>query len=91
MRRGKIVARRSGGLGKTIQLAMAAKLIALYNEKPVLIIVPKTLLYQWRDELMTLLNMPSAVWTGRCWKDENGYDYPADSTISDLCEWTLIL
>ena len=72
------------GLGKTIQLAMAAKLIALYDEKPVLIIVPKTLLYQWQDELMTLLNLPSAIWTGRCWKDENGYDYAADSTKAIL-------
>ncbi|MDR3320283.1 MAG: hypothetical protein LBS77_05060 [Desulfovibrio sp.] len=41
------------GLGKTVQLAMSAKLIALYDEKPVLIIVPKTLLYQWQDELKT--------------------------------------
>jgi ERCC4-related helicase len=68
------------GLGKTVQLAMTAKLIALYDEKPVLIIVPKTLLYQWQDELMTLLNIPSAVWTGQYWVDENGYEYPADST-----------
>ncbi|MBS3985129.1 MAG: DEAD/DEAH box helicase family protein [Selenomonadales bacterium] len=68
------------GLGKTVQLAMAAKLIALYDEKPVLVIVPKTLLWQWQDELKTLLNLPSAVWTGRLWVDENGYEYPADST-----------
>ena len=72
------------GLGKTVQLAMAAKLIALYDEKPILIIVPKTLLYQWQDELMTLLNLPSAVWTGRYWVDENGYEYPADSTRAIL-------
>lgn len=68
------------GLGKTVQLAMAAKLIALQEDKPVLIIVPKTLLFQWQDELMTLLNFPSAVWTGRFWVDENGYEYPSDST-----------
>ncbi|MDR1777226.1 MAG: phospholipase D-like domain-containing protein [Desulfovibrio sp.] len=67
------------GLGKTVQLAMSAKLIALYDDKPVLIIVPKTLLFQWQDELKSLLNMPSAVWTGRFWVDENGYEYPADS------------
>lgn len=67
------------GLGKTVQLAMVAKLIALYDNRPVLIIVPKTLLYQWQDELMTLLNFPSAIWTGRFWIDENGYEYPADS------------
>ena len=72
------------GLGKTVQLAMSAKLIALYDEKPVLVIVPKTLLYQWQDELSSLLNMPSAVWTGRFWVDENGYEYPADSVRAIL-------
>ena len=66
------------GLGKTIQLAMSAKLMALYGDKPILIIVPKTLVYQWQDELKTLLDMPSAVWTGRFWVDENGYEYPVE-------------
>ena len=37
------------GLGKTIQLALSAELMALYGDKPVLIIVPKTLLWQWQD------------------------------------------
>lgn len=68
------------GLGKTIQLAMSAKLMALYGERPVLIIVPKTLTLQWQDELKTLLDMPSAVWTGRAWKDENGYEYPSEGS-----------
>jgi superfamily II DNA or RNA helicase len=72
------------GLGKTLQLALSAKLIALYDDRPVLIIVPKTLLFQWQDELKTLLNLPSAVWTGRFWVDENGYEYPADSTKAIL-------
>lgn len=67
------------GLGKTLQLAMSAKLMALYGDKPILIIVPKTLLYQWQDEIHTMLDMPSAVWTGKCWRDENGFDYPSDS------------
>jgi len=64
------------GLGKTIQLAMSAQLMALYGDKPVLIIVPKTLLSQWQDELNTLLNIPSAVWDGKQWIDENGFKYP---------------
>ena len=34
------------GLGKTIQLAMAAMLMALWGDKPVLIIAPKPLLWQ---------------------------------------------
>ncbi|MDR2176262.1 MAG: DEAD/DEAH box helicase family protein [Synergistaceae bacterium] len=72
------------GLGKTVQLAMSAKLIALYDDKPVLVVAPKTLLFQWQDELKTLLDMPSAVWTGRFWADENGYEYPADSVKAIL-------
>lgn len=72
------------GLGKTIQLAMSAKLMALYGDKPILVIVPKTLTCQWQDELKTLLDMPSAVWTGRSWADENGFEYPADGTRSIL-------
>jgi hypothetical protein len=72
------------GLGKTVQLAMSAKLMALYGSKPVLIIVPKTLLFQWQDELKTLLDMPSAVWSGKCWIDENGFEYPSDSLRSIL-------
>ncbi|MBR2257287.1 MAG: DEAD/DEAH box helicase family protein [Blautia sp.] len=67
------------GLGKTLQLAMSAKLMGLYGDKPILIIVPKTLLYQWQDEIYTMLDIPSAVWTGRCWRDENGFDYVCDS------------
>ena len=64
------------GLGKTIQLALAAQLMALYGDKPILIIVPKTLLWQWQDEMITLLDMPSAVWDGKLWVDENGFKYP---------------
>lgn len=66
------------GLGKTIQLALSAMLMALEGEKPILVIAPKTLLWQWQDELLTLLDMPSAVWNGRFWTDENKIEYPAN-------------
>lgn len=65
------------GLGKTIQLAMTAQLIALNGDKPVLVLAPKTLLWQWQDELLELLDVPSAVWTGTNWVDENEVEYPA--------------
>lgn len=65
------------GLGKTVQLALSAQLMAFYGDKPILVIVPKTLLWQWQDEVNTLLDMPSAVWNGREWVDENGVKYPA--------------
>lgn len=65
------------GLGKTLQLAMATQLIALTGGKPVLIICPKTLIWQWQGEMRDLLTMPSAVWDGRRWVDEEEHEYPA--------------
>src|SRR5690606_11774956 len=55
------------GLGKTVQLALSAMLMALEGDKPILIIVPKTLIWQWQEEMSNLLDMPSAVWNGKCW------------------------
>ena len=65
------------GLGKTIQLALSAELMALHGDKPILIIVPKTLLWQWQDEMLNLLDVPSAVWNGKEWIDEKGFRYPS--------------
>lgn len=70
------------GLGKTIQLALSAQLMALYGDKPVLVIAPKTLLWQWQEELDSLLDMPSAVWDGKEWVDENGIRYPGSGEVS---------
>jgi hypothetical protein len=72
------------GLGKTIQLAMAALLIALDdpNAGPILVLAPKPLLQQWQDELMELLHLPSARWTGRAWVDENDCEYPSEGVKS---------
>ena len=72
------------GLGKTIQLAMAALLIALEDPDggPILVLAPKPLLQQWQDELMELLLLPSARWTGRSWIDENDVEYPSDGAKS---------
>ena len=64
------------GLGKTIQLALAAKLMALYGDNPILILVPKPLMIQWQDELWNLLALPSALWNGKQWIDEQGVTYP---------------
>lgn len=67
------------GLGKTIQLAMAAMLMAIDDPEggPILVLAPKPLLQQWQDELMELLHLPSARWTGKSWIDENEVEYPA--------------
>jgi len=64
------------GLGKTVQLALAAMLMALEGDRPVLAIVPKTLMWQWQDEIWKLLQLPSAVWNGKNWVDELGIEHP---------------
>lgn len=64
------------GLGKTVQLGLAAKLMALTDEQPILILAPRPLLEQWQGELWSLLAFPSAIWNGRQWVDENGVVYP---------------
>lgn len=64
------------GLGKTLQLAMAAQLMALTGDKPILILTPATLRWQWQDELREHLDLPSAVWENGRWVDEEGIGYP---------------
>ena len=76
IKRARFVLADQVGLGKTLQLAMTAKLIAFTGEKPILVICPKTLMWQWQDEMRDLLAMPSAVWDGKRWIDENGIEYP---------------
>lgn len=70
------------GLGKTIQLALSAQLMALYGDKPILVIAPKTLIWQWQEEINNLLDMPSAVWDGKDWIDENGIKHISDGINS---------
>lgn len=77
MKRARFVLADQVGLGKTLQLAMSAMLIALTGDKPILVICPKTLLWQWQGEMRDLLSMPSAVWDGRNWIDENGIEHPS--------------
>jgi hypothetical protein len=72
------------GLGKTVQLAMAALLIALDDPDggPILVLAPKPLLQQWQGEMMELLQLPSARWTGKAWVDENELEYPSEGVRS---------
>ncbi len=63
------------GLGKTVQLGMAAQLMALTGSRPVLVLLPKTLMIQWQTELWDLMEIPTARWTGRVWVDETDREY----------------
>lgn len=68
------------GLGKTVQLAMAAMLIALTRAGPVLILAPKNLPQQWQDELTRLLAVPPARWSAGRWITEDGAEWPRPAT-----------
>lgn len=59
------------GLGKTFQLGAFAKLLSIYGDKPILIIAPKTLCFQWQQELYESLHLHSAVWSGNKWLCED--------------------
>jgi SNF2 family DNA or RNA helicase len=67
------------GLGKTVQLAMTAQLIALVSDKPILIGVPATLMQQWQTEMIDLLDLPSAYWNGKGWVDEAEVFHPREA------------
>lgn len=55
---------------------MAAELMALSGSRPVLVLAPKALIWQWQAELMELLGTPSAVWAGDRWVDEREVEHP---------------
>lgn len=66
------------GLGKTIQLGMAAEYVALTSPKPVLVLAPKNLLPQWQGELRTMLGVPSARWEAGKWITEDAAVWPGE-------------
>lgn len=57
------------GLGKTLSMAAAALMLSLLDDKPVLILAPATLIWQWQEELEDKLGIPAAVWSTqkKCW------------------------
>jgi hypothetical protein len=59
------------GLGKTLSMAAAALVLSLLDNRPVLILAPATLVWQWQEELDDKLGIPAAVWSTqkKCWLD----------------------
>jgi hypothetical protein len=56
-------------------MGAAALVLALLSSKPVLILAPATLTWQWQDELRDMLGVPSAVWSSadKQWIDHQGF------------------
>jgi len=63
------------GLGKTLSLGAATLVLSLLSDRPVLILAPATLVWQWQVELADMLGLPACVWSTRlkCWLDPAGF------------------
>ncbi len=66
------------GLGKTIQLGMAAALLSLQRREPALILTPKNVAMPFSGDLWNLLGLPNAVWTGDAWITEDERATPGE-------------
>jgi hypothetical protein len=79
------------GLGKTLSMAAAALVLSLLDDKPVLILAPATLIWQWQDELDDKLGVPAAVWSTqkKCWLDaeRRPLTQKGDATLVAKCPW----
>ena len=81
------------GLGKTLSMAAAALVLSLLDDKPVLILAPATLIWQWQEELEDKLGVPSAVWSTqkKCWLDveRRPLTQRGDPTLVGRCPWRI--
>ena len=79
------------GLGKTLSMAAAALVLSLLDDKPVLVLAPATLIWQWQDELDDKLGVPAAVWSTqkKCWLDaeRRPLTQKGDATLVSKCPW----
>jgi superfamily II DNA or RNA helicase len=81
------------GLGKTLSMAAAALVLSLLDDKPVLILAPATLIWQWQEELEDKLGVPAAVWSTqkKCWVDgeRRPLTQKGDPTLVARCPWRI--
>lgn len=79
------------GLGKTLSMAAAALVLSVLDDKPVLILAPATLIWQWQDELEDKLGIPAAVWSTqkKCWLDSERRPLTqrGDPELVAKCPW----
>ncbi len=81
------------GLGKTLSMAAAALVLSLLDDKPVLILAPATLIWQWQEELEDKLGVPAAVWSTqkKCWLDgeRRPLTQKGDPSLAAKCPWRI--
>jgi superfamily II DNA or RNA helicase len=81
------------GLGKTLSMAAAALVLSLLDDKPVLILAPATLIWQWQEELEDKLGIPAAVWSTqkKCWLDgeRRPLTQRGDPELVAKCPWRI--
>ncbi|MBY3047332.1 helicase-related protein [Rhizobium leguminosarum] len=81
------------GLGKTLSMAAAALVLSMLDDKPVLILAPATLIWQWQDELEDKLGIPAAVWSTqkKCWLDSERrpLTQKGDPSFVAKCPWRI--
>ena len=72
-------------------MAAAALVLSMLDDKPVLILAPATLIWQWQDELEDKLGVPAAVWSTqkKCWLDgeRRPLTQKGDATLVAKCPW----
>ena len=81
------------GLGKTLSMAAAALVLSLLDDRPVLILAPATLIWQWQEELEDKLGIPAAVWSTqkKCWLDgeRRPLTQRGDPALVARCPWRI--
>lgn len=81
------------GLGKTLSMAAAALVLSMLDDKPVLILAPATLIWQWQEELEDKLGIPAAVWSTqkKCWLDSERrhLTQKGDASFVARCPWRI--
>jgi hypothetical protein len=81
------------GLGKTLSMAGAALVLSFLDDRPVLILAPATLVWQWQEELEDKLGIPAAVWSTqkKCWLDaeRRTLTQKGDPEFVAKCPWRI--
>jgi superfamily II DNA or RNA helicase len=74
-------------------MAAAALVLSLLDDKPVLILAPATLIWQWQEELEDKLGIPAAVWSTqkKCWLDSERrpLTQKGDPSFAAKCPWRI--